>query len=372
MKVLIVAPIHQPEALAHARAVTPPGEMPPLFTPTDGFHPWEKTLRDLGHTVYAFYRNQSALPLLRPLSENRLVRGVSQRVPQLNPDYRRRNHHLRTMARVLKPELILIAGDNEVIYPQTLAAIKAETGATLAYFCGTSPIVFSHSNDRGAARLYDLVIANDYYHGIQWRELGTPRLFLPGVACDPDVHRAYPLSEDEQRLYGCDISFVGTLYPDNLYSRRVALLEALRDFDLAIWSVHHVPESLRPFVRGSAIGAQMLRILSASKITLNPHGDFMLYGGNMRLFEAAGVGTFQLTDDLPGIHTWFTPGENIVTFSSAADLREKAAYYLANPAERTQIARAGQQHVYTHHTYRQRVGAVMALVQQIRESSGTL
>ena len=44
----------------------------------------------------------------------------------------------------------------------------------------------------------------------------------------------------------------------------------------------------------------MLEVLSSAKISLNVHGNFMRYGGNMRLFEAAAVGTFQIVDNRAG------------------------------------------------------------------------
>src|SRR5690606_16537097 len=108
-------------------------------------------------------------------------------------------------------------------------------------------------------------------------------------------------------------------------------LDALRDFDLGIWSVHDVPESLRPFLRGKALGEEMQRILSASKISVNTHGDFVFYGGNMRLFEVAGAGVFQLAEDLPGVRKWFpTIGDQpmLLTYKDTEDLRAKVRYFL--------------------------------------------
>ena len=159
---------------------------------------------------------------------------------------------------------------------------------------------------------------------------------------------------------------VGTLVPDRLYSERVAALEALRDFDLGIWSVHEVPPCLRPFYRGPALGEQMLRITCAAAITVNPHGDFMRWGGNMRLFEACGVGAFQIVDDRPGVAEWFTVGEHLVTYRDPDHLRERVAYYLAHADERARIAQAGQAHVHAHHTYDHRMARLMALVADIR------
>ena len=367
MKVLFVAPLHFPRELAKARAATPPGEPPPLFPPNMAQHFYVKALRAQGHEVFAFYRSEGVLPGMGRLSEHWIVRGASQRVPKLNPDYRLRNARLLDMARRIRPDMIYLVGDNEVIYPETLARIKAETGAVLVFSSGTSPIVFSHANERAAAPLHDLAVVNDYYHGIQWLELGAARMeCLPNAACDPDFHQPYTLSAEEQAAYACDVAFVGTLYPDKLYSRRIKALEALRDFDLGIWSVHPVPESLRPFVRGRALGTQMLRILSAARIAFNTHGDFVRYGGNIRLFELAGIQAFQITDDLPGVRQWFTPGETIETYTDHDDLRAKVAHYLAHPDERARIAAAARAHVYAHHTYAQRVARLMALVDEVR------
>ena len=159
--------------------------------------------------------------------------------------------------------------------------------------------------------------------------------------------------------------FVGTLVPGNLYSERVAALTSLRDFDLGIWSMHEVPPALKPFHRGSALGKTMLEALSSMKICINVHGDFMRYGGNMRLFECAAMGGFQLVDERPGVHEWFEDGEHLVTFSDHADLREKASYYLAHDEERRRIAAAGRAHVLARHRYDQRLARVEALLAEL-------
>jgi spore maturation protein CgeB len=110
----------------------------------------------------------------------------------------------------------------------------------------------------------------------------------------------------------------------------------------------------------------MLRITQAAMITVNPHGNFMLWGGNMRLFEACGVGTFQIVDERPGIAQWFTIGEHLVTYRDPDHLREQVTYYLAHDDERQRIAAAGQAHTHAHHTYDQRMARLMALIGDLR------
>ncbi len=377
MRILFVASLHHPEALQAAVAATPPDQPPPLFPPSMGQALWDKALRRRGHTTAVFYRNLPAFGGARSqrhsqgITPGKVINALVNRLPpEANPDYRRRNHRLLEQARAFRPDVLWLVGDNTVIYPDTLAAIKSELRCHLVYSTGVSPIVFARPIEKRAARLYDLVLVNDYYHGIQWLELGARRMeCLPVSACDPDFHHPYDLTPEERAAYTCDVSFVGTLVPDNLYSRRLRALEALRDFDLGIWSVHDVPSSLRPHVRGAALGETMLRVLSAAKITINIHGDFMHYGGNMRTFEAAGVGVFQIADDLPGTRQWFQAGETIVTYTDETDLRAKVAYYLAHADEREAIARRAREHVYAHHTYDQRMVRVETLMQELMQNT---
>jgi hypothetical protein len=379
MKILIVADLHHPEELAKARqAPLKPEDQPLLFPPSQGAFFWTRALRRLGHQVEAFIRSDPALFGARASRLNRftgrrglgtLATALAQRAPRLHPDYRLRNRRFYERVARMRPDAIFLTGGNWVIYPETVAAVKAEFGPAIVYLSGVSPIVFSNAIERAAARSYDLVIVNDRYHGIQWRELGARRMeTLPMSACDPEFHHTFDLTDAEREQFACDVGFVGTLIPSNLYGERIAALEALRDFDLGIWSVHEVPPALRPYYRGPALGEQMLRVTCGARLTVNTHGDFMRYGGNMRLFEACGVGTFQIADDRPGVSEWFVPGEHLVTYRDHDHLRELVATYLAHDDERGRIAAAGQAHVHAHHTYDQRMARLMALVEEIRAS----
>ncbi|MCC6799002.1 MAG: glycosyltransferase [Anaerolineae bacterium] len=375
MRLLFVATLHHPQALEDARRAAPSGG-DRLFPPSQAQHFWVKALRRQGHDCAVFWRSASALPWARPrqlrmtqrLTPARAIGALAGRVPALNPDIRLRNRRLLAQAADFQPDAIILIGDNRVVLPETLARLRREHGAALVYASGTSPVVFSHAIERAAAPLYDLAVTNDFYHAIQWRELGARRVeALPLAAIDPEFHHPFALSDDEQVRYRCAIGFVGTLVPPRLYGERIAALEALRDFDLGIWSVHEVPPSLRPFYRGSALGAEMLRATAAGQIALNPHGDFMRWGGNMRLFEACGVGAFQLVDDRPGVREWFRDGEHLVIYRDHEHLRELVRYYLAHDGERRQIADAGRAHVLAHHTYDQRMARLVNLIEDIRE-----
>lgn len=373
-RILFVGSLHHPQQLVRDRADHPADA--PLFPTNYAFHFWEKVLKKRGYALEVFWRNMAgfgsqdiaamqAQRYTERITPARVAQAAMRRLPaQANPDYRRRNANLIAQAAQFQPTIIWMIGDNTIIYPETLAHLKQQHNAKIIYASGTSPIVFSHPVEREAARLYDLVLVNDYYHGIQWLELGAKQMAALPVtpAVDPDYHNPERVANLGLQAAACDVAFVGTLLPYNLYSERVAALEAVTDFDLGIWSVHDVPQTLRPHVRGSALGDSMLNVLISSKITINTHGDFMRYGGNMRLFECAGMGAFQLVDDRPGIAEWFVDGEHLVIYHDLADLRAKLAYYLAHPQERQRMAGAAREHVLAHHTYAHRLQQLEALM----------
>ena len=376
-RVLFIASLHHPEALQRDIQNTTAGSAAPLFPSSMGQHFWERAMRTTGYELDVFWRNlpgygnrdinQLRTDVFREgLTPGKVAAGLMRRLPpQINPDYLRRNQVLLEKARRFQPEIIWLSGDNRIILPSTLERLKREHDCKIIYVSGVSPIVFSHAIERQAARLYDLVLVNDYYHGVQWLELGARRMeCLPYVAIDPDFHFPQPQT-DVPNEYLCDVGFVGTLVPHHLYSERVAALESLREFDLGIWSMHEAPDALKPFYRGSALGQEMLQVLSSVKISINAHGDFMRYGGNMRLFETAAIGTFQIVDDRPGIGEWFSIGEHLVTFRDHADLQEKVRYYLEHDDERRRIAVAAREHVLAHHRYDQRLARVEGLLGEI-------
>ncbi len=376
-RVLFIASLHHPQQLLQDIANAPADEPAPLFPRSMGQHGWERAFRAAGYELDVFFRNlpgfgsrdiarMQQAKFRAAWTPSRVVEALSQRIPPtVQPGLRRRNDLLLRQAADFQPDILWLSGDNREIFPETLARLKRAHGCKLIYVTGVSPIVFSNANERAAARLYDLVLVNDYYHGVQWQELGARHMeCLPYVAVDPALHVPQPVTDVPCETL-CDVGFVGTLLPPNLYSERVGALESLRDFDLGVWSMHEVPSSLQAHYRGSAMGARMLQVLSSVKISINVHGNFMRYGGNMRLFEAAAVGAFQIVDDRPGISEWFSIGEHLVTFRDHDDLREKVRHYLDNDAERQQMAAAARAHVRKQHTYAQRLARLEELLAEL-------
>jgi spore maturation protein CgeB len=105
-------------------------------------------------------------------------------------------------------------------------------------------------------------------------------------------------------------------------------------------------------------------ILARSKVALNCHIDCAENdAGNMRLYEATGMGACLVTDWKHNLKDLFEPDVELVPYHSVDECIEKVQYLLAHDGERQTIAAAGQRRVLRDHTCAQRVLQFDQLVQ---------
>jgi hypothetical protein len=121
-------------------------------------------------------------------------------------------------------------------------------------------------------------------------------------------------------------------------------------------SVVNLKEKYPHRIHQPVYGLEMYRVLAQSKITLNCHidgaGD---YAGNLRLFEATGMGTLLITDWKKNISDLFEPDKEVITYKTPEECVEKVQYYLEHDKEREAIARAGQKRTLKDHTWENRM-----------------
>lgn len=110
-------------------------------------------------------------------------------------------------------------------------------------------------------------------------------------------------------------------------------------------------------------GYEMYKLLSKAKICFNSHGEIaQKCAGNIRLFEATGVGTCLVTDWKENINDLFEPNKEIVTYKSVEECIEKVKWLLNNPVEREKIAKAGQKRTLSEHTIENRVKTMNEII----------
>jgi spore maturation protein CgeB len=104
-------------------------------------------------------------------------------------------------------------------------------------------------------------------------------------------------------------------------------------------------------------GADMYQLLRRSKLTFNAYtridankGKVPYVAGNIRLFEATGVGTCILTQYTDDLASFFKPDEEVAVYRTSKEAISKAKYLLANDSERNRIASAGMKKTWENHT----------------------
>lgn len=111
-------------------------------------------------------------------------------------------------------------------------------------------------------------------------------------------------------------------------------------------------------------GLDMFRLLQQAKITHNSHTNAMVNFGNIRVFEATGVGSCLLVDTADNVRDLFEPDAEIVTYGTVDECLEKAKYLVEHDEVRRSIAEAGRKRTLSDHTIRQRCEQIHQIVSQ--------
>lgn len=313
-------------------------------------------LRELGHEVtvfddwnFGFARYSTATALLRLAAWARPVGRVLTRLASIR---------FRAVAGQTRPDLILvIRGDR--VEADAVAAAKRATEALAVNWLSDNPLLVPAL--LRAARVYDRLYVKDSYVLAELRKVGVMHAVYLGQCCAPELHRTMPLTQQQRAFYGSDLAVVGVPYP-----LRLRYLEQLKDFDLKVWVDHPVVRLPRRspvrghVVRHQTFGIEQTRVFNAALIVLNTHHPQDVHGINLRTFEAAGCAAFQLADWKADLPRFFEPDQEVVTFRTLEELRDKARYYLAHPRERREIADRAQKRAHAEHTYRHRMAAILA------------
>jgi hypothetical protein len=212
--------------------------------------------------------------------------------------------------------------------------------------------------------VYDLMISQLPRIVQLFRLLGV-RADVNHLAFEPAIRDALP----EVPPADVDVSFVGTVSAD--HRQRIRLLEAVAQrYDLKLWGnlSQSLPASspLHRCFQGEVWGTDMYQVLRRSRLTLNSHIDLAgREAGNMRLFEATGVGAFLLTDFKDNLDTLFAPDREVAVWRSIDECLAKIGRYIEDEHGRATIASAGQDKTITTHTFRQRAQEIMEIVERI-------
>lgn len=106
---------------------------------------------------------------------------------------------------------------------------------------------------------------------------------------------------------------------------------------------------------------EMPVIFHESRINLNMTAKSIRSALPLRVWDILGCGGFCLTNYQSELSDYFTIGEDLETYSSAEELKEKCGYYLAHENRRREIAQNALENVRTNHTWFVRLAQLMEL-----------
>jgi len=127
-----------------------------------------------------------------------------------------------------------------------------------------------------------------------------------------------------------------------------------------------VSKALSARIKQPVFGRDMFQEIATSKIAFNIHGDIAAnFAANMRMYEVTGMGTCLLTDWKPDITDYFEPNDEIVTYKSFDEAKEKINWLLNRPEELKTIAQKGQQRTLRQHNFTSRAQTIDSKIKQL-------
>jgi spore maturation protein CgeB len=288
---------------------------------------------------------------------------------------------------------------SSVVYPETLDTIRQFGVPTVNFSCNN---VHQFDLVRDIAAHFDLSVVPEQAAQADFLSVGARPVRIQ-LAANPRVYHPLP----EPRLY--DVTFVGQRYADraellqHLYANGVAVRawgagwQARKRLDVAHLKAglalvederfdgvrrlvrqrlsrsaqtngHVVERVASPdTIDTSSFGGprllqrDLVRMFSQSRLSLGfaTAGDShraaqRLTHLRLREFEAPMSGALYLTEDQPELAEYFSPGQELLTYSDRDDLLDKARYYLAHHELAERIRRAGLERARREHTWQHR------------------
>ena len=187
---------------------------------------------------------------------------------------------------------------------------------------------------------------------------------------DPEEHRPLEMAAHPE----FDLLFMGNRLPDrearvDEFFFRAAALSPDRRFVLGGegWGDKAMPANVTYL--GHVPTHRHNEVNASARLVLNVHRESMVENGwspATRMFEAAGAGSCQVTDAMPGIEDFFAPGEEILVAEDGDAVARIVA--ATSDADARRIGEAGRRRALTDHTYAQRAERMDAVLRAAVES----
>jgi len=330
-----------------------------FYTEAFGQHVAE-TLEDMQHTVFRFepgikFKHNSVFGKRWNTIRQSIYNEILIKVNTFD------TFEKRPLFKIVKEnEIDLTIVLKDYLNPKQLSLLKNYTSAPVILWFPDAIINFNRSMFLIAG--YDALFFHDKYivkELVSNYNLNT--YYLP-QGCYPKYHYKIKMTSNDNKIYGCDISNVGNMYP-----ARIALFNQLTKYNIKIWG--NLPpiwadnKKINLMLQGKYVRLEeKIKAFNGAKIVLNNLHPAEINGVNKRTFEATGCGAFLMVNYRPALEELYDIGKEVVAYHNFDDMIEKIDYYLTHEEERQKIAEAGYKRTHKDHTLEKRLNKLFKIV----------
>lgn len=211
---------------------------------------------------------------------------------------------------------------------------------------------------------YDAYFTKDHYMvDFMKSKMGLNTFYLP-EAFNPRVHIMPNVDRIEQeKKIDIDVVAFGTMYP-----YRANMVEQLINagIDIALFGTPDRRfgkcEIEKNFRNEYITGDRKAEVLYGSKIIFNNFHYAEIESANVKFFEIAGIGGFQICDFKPVLKEYSTIPIEQFTYKSIGEAIELVEYYLDKPILRHELALKQHNHFILNHTYEHRINQLLEVL----------
>lgn len=273
------------------------------------------------------------------------------------------NRELVLAAQALKPQLIIVGGAGPV-RAGALGQIRASCPTIKLVLWWPDSLLRLNSHVIECLPLYDLVASYSQAAVDVIQQLGAPLAAWVPLAADSVLHRAdIEISEEQRRIFGCDVGFVGNYRPER---EQAVLALSQAGFNVKVWGHSEWRRdasdrsAVRRYWQGRPLyGDDFVRAVICSQVSLNPIDPTNYPAANMRFFELLACGGVALNSACPEMESEFVNRETTCYYLNQSDLVAVAGELVEHPKLGREIATSGQRLVQRSHSYVHRVRQVL-------------
>lgn len=192
-------------------------------------------------------------------------------------------------------------------------------------------------------------------------EFNKKAYYLP-EACNPLRHKKVHLIKEDYDKYNCEITTAG-----NMHTARAAFFKNLQEYDVKIWG-NPAPSwmdtaGIYSMIQNTFVSnEEKSKAFACSKIVVNNMHPTEIHGANVRLFEIAATGSFQICNYRKGLEELYEIDNELIVFKTINEFHDKVKYYLANDKLRKDIADRAYLRTIRDHTYENRLQQMIKIV----------